>query len=401
MNETLQQFKKEMEAELSQLLMYWQQYTLDETNGGFVGQVDCNNIVHPFAPKGAVLNTRILWSFSAAYRHTGKAEYLRIANRALDYLLDHFIDKKNGGLYWSVDYKGQPLDTKKQVYAISFGIYALTEYYQCNAVEAIKTKAIALYELIIEHAYNNIHGGFIEALTEDWQPIADQRLSEKDDNTPKSMNTHLHVLEAFTNLYRIWPNENLSWHIKQLLNNFETHIINQQTNTMHLFFENDWTVQGHIVSFGHDIEASWLLLEAAEVLGDAELITRTKQTAIKMTDAARRGLDLDGGLWYEASQNFQHWIYEKHSWPQAEGMVGFFNAWQLTNEESFLKNSTGCWTFVKKHLKDSAGEWHWGMNKDGSLMQKDKAGFWKCPYHTTRACMEIIKRIDAYQSHAN
>ncbi len=394
MHQQLQQYNEEMQAELSQLLSYWQRYSVDEMYGGFVGKVDAQNNIQPFAHKGAVLNTRILWSFSASYRLTKNPAYLALANRALDYLLQHFMDDENGGLYWSLDYKGHPLDTKKQVYGLSFGIYALAEYYMANPFEPAKEKAIELFELIVQHAYDKENGGFIEALTADWQPIDDQRLSDKDDNMPKSMNTHLHVLEAFTNLYRIWPNEKLGWHIDQLLHHFEAHIINPHTNTMHLFFEKDWSVKGSTVSFGHDIEAAWLLLEAAEVLGDKHRLESIRMTSIALANAAIKGLDFDGGLWYEATDNFSHWIYEKHSWPQAEGMVGFFNTWQLTGDEAFLQRSIGCWNFVKQYLKDPAGEWHWGIYKDGTLMNKDKAGFWKCPYHTNRACMEIIKRIN-------
>ncbi|MEO7309480.1 MAG: AGE family epimerase/isomerase [Chitinophagaceae bacterium] len=393
----LQQYRQEMQEELKQLLAYWQHYTIDEVHGGFAGQVDANNIIHPFAPKGAVLNARILWSFAAAYRLTKEESYLNTADRALDYLLTHFIDMQHGGVYWSLDYKGQILDSKKQVYAIAFAIYALSEYYRCYQNDSIKEKAIEMYNVLVRRTYDKEHGGFKEAFTQDWQPIAEQRLSEKDDNTPKSMNTHLHVLEAFTNLYRIWPNENLGWHIEELMDDFENHIINQQTHTLHLFFEMDWTVKGDTISFGHDIEAAWLLLEAAEVLGDESIIERTKQTAVTIATAAVKGLDDDGGLWYESSGDGSHWVLEKHSWPQAEAMVGFFNAWQLTGDEKWLRHSVDSWHFAKQYLKDPAGEWYWGIYKDGSLMQKDKAGFWKCPYHTTRACMEIIKRIGKLQ----
>ena len=390
----LQQYKNEMQDELQQILQYWQHYTVDETYGGFVGEVDAQNIIHPSAPKGAVLNARILWSFAAAFNSTNNPSYLQLADRAFHYLSAYFFDKEHGGVFWSVDYTGKPLDTKKQVYAISFVMYALAEYYRAKPNEFVKQQAIDLYRLIIQHAYDKINGGFIEALTINWQPIKDFRLSDKDANTPKSMNTMLHVLEAFTNLYRIWADEDLCNHIKKLLNIFDTHIINKKTCHLHLFFDNDWTVKGNDISFGHDIEAAWLLQEAAEVIGDEKLISRVSANSLLLVAASEKGLDTDGGLWYEASAGYKHWVYEKHWWPQAEAMIGFFNAYQFTGNEKYLQQSLSCWQFVKNKLKDTAGEWHWGIRNSGALMNKDKAGFWKCPYHNSRACMELIKRID-------
>jgi cellobiose epimerase len=394
MEQILYHYKQEMREELQRLLQYWEDYTLDDVRGGFIGKVDAANVVHPEAPKGAVLNARILWSFAAAFRLTGEKRYRELADRAYQYIDTKFVDPAFGGVYWSVDCNGLPLDTKKQVYALSFTIYALAEYYQVTADEKALQTAKALYYLILKHAYDKQHGGFIEALTNDWKPITDFRLSSKDKNTPKSMNTHLHVLEAFTNLYRVWPDDNLGSHIERLIVDFEQHIIHPQTKHLQLFFDYDWTVMDTDVSFGHDIEASWLLLEAAEVLGNLALIRRTKETAVAIATAAAKGLDADGGLWYEADATYTHWVREKHWWPQSEGMVGFLNAYQLTGEANFLQQSLNCWAFVKKSLKDPQGEWFWGVDANGLYMNQDKAGFWKCPYHNTRACIEVIRRAD-------
>ena len=317
-----------------------------------------------------------------------------MATRAYDYITSYFIDKKYGGLFWSLNHLGEPLDKKKQVYAQAFGIYALSEYYKCKPIQEVLTQAVSLFEMLLDYAHDKKYSGFFEAFTLDWKPLPDQRLSEKDENAPKSMNTHLHLLEAFTNLYRVWPDKKLALHIENLLDDFQNHISNRENNTMHLFFENDWMVIGDVVSFGHDIEASWLLHEAAEVLDNESWIKKTSQVSINMVEAASKGLDEDGGLWYEASSDMKRWIYEKHWWPQAEAMVGFFNAYHLSGDEKYLEQSLNCWRFVKKFIKDNKnGEWFWGVQKDYSIMQKDKAGFWKCPYHNARACMEIIKKI--------
>lgn len=399
MKEMLIAYRQEMEQELQELLQYWAKYAIDERGGGFVGQVDMADNVIPDAPKGVVLNARILWSFAAAYGHTKNETHLAHADRALQYILEYFLDKEHGGAYWMVDHTGLPLDRKKQVYAIAFVIYALSEYHRISPNESVKDAALKLYELLLVHAYDKTHGGFIEALSADWQPIADRRLSDKDANTPKSMNTMLHVLEGFTNLYRIWPDEGLRDSIRGLLKDFDMHIINEKSHHLNLFFQNDWKVQGHEISFGHDVEASWLLHEAAEVIGDPELIQRTRILAVSMARAAARGLDSDGGLLYEFDTNYRKWVHEKHWWPQAEGMVGFLNAFQLTGDSVFLRQSLGCWNFVKERLKAPSGEWYWGITTDGSLIEKDKAGQWKCPYHNSRACLEVIRRVNELVAH--
>ena len=391
----LDQYKKELQNELSGLLNFWQKNTVDKEFGGFYGKLDNSNKVFPGAPKGSVLNSRILWTFSAAYNLTGNMDYLDTAERAFRYIIDHFIDKKYGGVYWTVDYKGDPYDTKKQIYALSFAIYGLSEFYQCSKNQQAKELAIELYNLIVEHSYDTINGGYIEALSRDWKEINDLRLSKKDANEKKSMNTHLHVLEGFANLYRIWPNEVLNKKIAELINIFLDHIIDKKSNHLVLFFDEEWNVKSNIISYGHDIEAAWLIQESAEITGNAELIQRVKTQSVKLANAAAEGLDNDGGLWYEYEADRDHLIKEKHSWPQAEAMIGFYNAWQITGDESYFKKSLASWQFVQDHILDKVnGEWFWGVTENYSLMEEDKVGIWKCPYHNGRACIELIRRIN-------
>jgi cellobiose epimerase len=397
MEKELVRYKKEMQQELENILAYWIQYTVDEVNGGFVGKIDKDNKIDTSAPKGSVLNSRILWSFSSAYNLTGKPEYLIHAERAFRYIINHFVDKEFGGVYWTVDHKGNPVDTKKQIYALSFAVYGLSEYYLALKDEEAKKHAILLYEAIVEYSYDPVHGGYIEALTRDWQEIGDLRLSNKDANERKSMNTHLHVLEGFANLYRVWPDQTLRQRITELIHIFLDHIIHQQTNHLVLFFDDEWNSKSNALSYGHDIEAAWLVLEAAEIIGDKELIETVKHRSVKVADAAARGLDVDGGLWYEKDLDKNHLVKEKHWWPQSEAMVGFFNAWQINGDESYLQKSINTWDFVQKHILDKeGGEWVWGVQEDYSLMEgEDKVGVWKCPYHNSRACIEIIRRISS------
>jgi cellobiose epimerase len=398
----LTEYKAAMQKELSSILQFWMEHTVDIKNGGFTGQIDFNNQLIETAPKGSVLNARILWSFAAAYNLTKNAAYLQNAQRAYQYICNYFIDKEHGGVYWTVDYKGNPLDTKKQVYAIAFTVYAFSEYYKAVNEPGVIQNAINLYDAIVQHSYDKQKGGYIEAFTRDWKTIEDARLSTKDANEKKTMNTHLHVLEAFTTLYSIWPYEPLKTRIKDLVQNFLQHIINPKTNTQHLFFDEDWQPKSQTVSYGHDIEATWLLQEAAEIIKDEALIKTVRRKAVAMADAAAEGLDADGGLWYEYEPADKILIKEKHMWPQAEAMVGFFNAWQNTGNELYLEQSAASWDFVQQHIHDKKnGEWLWGVTENYAPMPKDKVGIWKCPYHNSRACIEIIKRIDESVNYKN
>lgn len=392
----LNKLQAELDAELENILNYWIKNTVDNQHGGFVGRIDDRESVHHQAPKGSVLNARILWSFSAAYQIKPNEPYLKMAERAFQFIKDHFIDQQFGGVYWSVDYIGNPLDTKKQVYAIAFTIYALSEFYSASQNEEARQLAIELYHLLVVRSFDAEKTGYLEAFTRDWQSIDDLRLSTKDANEKKTMNTHLHVLEAYANLYKIWPDQGLKDQLTILIHNFLDHIIDLQNHHLVLFFDEDWNRRSDTVSYGHDIEASWLLLEAAEIIGNEQLITRLKKTAIEIADAAAEGLDHDGGLWYEYEPADNHLIRQKHWWVQAEAIVGFFNAWQVSGNQKYLNNAIQNWQFIKQYILDQEnGEWGWGVDAEGHLMPgEDKVGIWKCPYHNSRSCIELIKRIN-------
>lgn len=388
-------FREELSTELDKILVYWGNKTPDTVNGGFFGQLDARDQPQAEAPKGSVLNARILWAFSAAFNLTGDGIYLQQAERACKYILDHFVDKAAGGVYWTVDYKGNKLDTKKQVYASAFTIYALAEYYRATRIKQVLDSAIALYTVLEEKAYDRVYSGYFEAFTEDWSPIGDTRLSQKDVNVEKSMNTHLHVLEGYTNLYSIWPDAGLKGQILGLLDNFSRHIIGSESATQTLFFDAAWTVRSETISFGHDIEASWLLLEAARIISSEPLVRKFETVSLQLAEKVLGGLDQDGGLWYELEPATATLTKEKHWWVQAEAMVGFFNAWEISGRPVFLETSLRSWAYVQEKIIDKAGgEWHWGIQHDGTVMPgQDKAGIWKCPYHNSRACIELIRRI--------
>jgi mannobiose 2-epimerase len=391
----LKNFKTEVEKELSSILSWWIKYALDKENGGFYGKINNDNCVDNKAEKGLVLNARMLYTFSSAYLQNSKIEYLKIADEAFKYLVENFQDKENGGFYWALDFNGKVLDNKKQIYGQAFTIYALSEYYKISQNADVLELAKNCFLLIQKHSFDTVNDGYIEAFTIDWKEIIDNRLSTKDQNEKKSMNTHLHLIEAYANLFSIWPDDQLEHAIKKLLNNFKEHIIDKGTNHLNLFFTEIWEVKSTVFSFGHDIEAAWLLLEAAEIINDKKEIKIFKKIALQITDAAILGLNERGGLWNEFDSETKEWDKEMHWWPQAEAMVGFYNSWQVSNKEDYLSHSLQSWTFIKDHLIDyQNGEWYWGLHSDYLPMhEKEKAGFWKCPYHNSRACLEIIKRI--------
>jgi mannobiose 2-epimerase len=368
---------------------------VDAENGGYYGRIDGKGIVYPSADKGSVLNARILWTFSSAFRIYHKPEFLLCATRAKDYILDHFQDKKHDGVYWLLDNKGNRLDTKKQIYAQAFTLYALAEYYRATGDEIALKQAIIFYKIIEKHSFDEKLGGYFEAFSREWGEIGDLRLSTKDANEKKTMNTHLHVLEAYTNLYRVWKDDGLKRQLQALIEIFADKIVNSQTYHLNMFFTENWEDKTDLVSYGHDIESSWLLYEAAEVLGDHELASKIKGICIMITKAACEGLQSDGSLIYERFFENNHLDTDRHWWVQAEAVVGLFNTWQLTGDKSYQEKSVNAWNFIKNHIVDkSQGEWLWSVdaqmqpNREG-----DKAGFWKCPYHNARMCFEIIERI--------
>lgn len=394
MQTDLKNLKLELKLELQSILSYWMENTVDTKNGGFIGQIDYNNSKNNEAEKGSVLNARLLWTFSAAYKISENKEHLDTAKRAFEYLSNHFYDTEFCGIFWSVYYDGSPKDTKNQIYALAFAIYGLSEYYSVSKEEKALEIAIALYQKIQKHSYDDSNGGYLEAFTRDWQPIEDLRLSEKDANEKKTMNTHLHIIEGYANLYSVWKDESLRKVIVELLETIEKHFINTETGHLRLFFDENWTEKKDVISYGHDIEAAWLLLQCAEISGDPTLIANYKKHVIQIADATKEGIDSDGGLWYEYDLKTKELIHEKHWWPQSELMIGYFTAWQLSEKQEYLDVVFKNWDFTKKHIIDSEnGEWFWGVYADYSTMKKDKAGFWKCPYHNGRACIELIHRI--------
>lgn len=383
------------------ILSFWQERMVDNQQGGFYGRIDGYNVLHPDAEKGAVLNARILWTFAAAARVLNNTPYRILAARAYDYLMQRFMDREQGGVYWSLNADGTPLDTKKQTYAIAFAIYGLAEYVRLTNNQEALNAAIRLFEDLEAHAYkfenekmSKCKNGYVEALTRDWQPIADMRLSEKDENGVFTMNTHLHVLEAYTNLYRVLKNvqrddvqgtkERITKQLRTLIDIFANRIFDPATGHLMLFFDEKWQPSNTHTSPGHDIEAAWLLHEALEVFGDEELLNQTLPVIHSLAQAAEEDI-----------------MDEKEWWCYAEAVVGYIDQWKLYQEEKPIESNINlelaetAFHYIQTHLMDREnGEWFWAILPDGTPDRThDKAGFWKCPYHNSRMCIEIIERL--------
>ena len=373
----------------SGILPYW--LGLKDPKGGFYGEVSSDGKVLYDAPRGVILNARIIWSFAAAYQALHETSYLVAAVHARDYFLEHFCDHKYGGVYWSVEKDGERLDTKKQLYAQGFAIYGLSELYKVTKDDEVLKNAINLYKVVETYFADRENGGYIEALARDFSPLEDMSLSAHDINADKTMNSHLHILEAYANLYQVWPDEGLKGAVERLLDIIGTKVMAADGH-LQLYFRKDWSVMPGGVSYGHDIETSWLALECAFALKDLDIVNRVRPWALAMGKAGNEGILPDGSLRYEklldgTFDDSRQW------WVQAESVVGNLWLWKYHSDPQGADRALAAWKFIKEHLVDAAaGEWWWAMLPDGKPdLSQPKAGFWKCPYHNTRMCLQVLR----------
>lgn len=393
----IKDFLKRVQDELeNNILPFWLEHSVDHEHGGFVGELDDDLTVISDAHKGLILNSRLLWTFSAMARFAPNKHYYELADYAYQTLRNDFWDKRYGGGFWALDKNGIQVNKLKKTYAQSFLIYGLVEYYfSTKQIEALNL-AKELFYLLENHAYDVQHEGYFEVFEEDWQLSDNQQLSEEDMNAPKSMNTHLHLLEAYTHLYSAWKNSMLTKRLRSLIDIFQTKIINMETGHFQLFFDKEWNSQSKQISFGHDIEGSWLLYRAAQVLPDIVLRESVAQTALRIAQAVyHEAIGPKGGL-INGSNGNDDLNLETHFWCQAEAVVGFLNAFQLSRQKHFLETAWEIWQFIENYQIDKThGEWFWKLdsnhNPDRSM---PKISEWKCPYHNSRACIETIQRLN-------
>jgi len=395
--DTVSQFAQSVREELNQnLLPFWLQHVVDYDRGGFIGAMSNDLTVDTDACKGLILNARLLWTFSAAYRHNHDLHLRSLAERAYAYLEQCFWDREYGGMVWQVNPAGEKVDWQKKIYGQAFTVYAWVEYFRAFHVQSALEHAIALFKAIEQYSLDTKFGGYIEVCQQDWSAAEAARLSLKDLAEKKSMNNHLHVLEAYTNLYREWPDDQLRRQLLALINLFAQRILNRQNGHFDHFFNEAWESQSSSYTFGHDIEGSWLLWEAAQVLGDRDVLDSVREMTLGLARVTlEEGLDQDGGLFYEG-QAGRIIDDNKEWWPQAEALVGFLNAHELSGDREFFRAAQAVWEFIQNYLIDREfGEWFWRVDRTGRPDPKEpKVSEWKSPYHNVRACLEALQRLE-------
>jgi len=390
----LEQLKKEVSDDLTKnTLPYWTTRMVDNLNGGFYGRIDGNNIVYPEAEKGGILNARILWTYSSAYRVLGDKSYLRIAKRAYDYIIVHFIDREYGGAYLSLKADGTPSNTRKQVYTNAFFIYALSEYSRATGDKKALAEARKIFDLFEKHAADRESGGYYEVFNREWERIRERMIGESSDKDEKTMNTSLHVMEAFANLYRVSGDKVVGDRLRKMIEIFLDKIIDKKSSHLICFLDRNWNSTSTVDSYGHDIESSWLLYEAAVLLNDSELTGRVKTAGIKIANAAAEGFQPDGSMLTEKDYATGHITTQRSWWEQAETVVGYLNAFELTGDDSYLERSLKSWEYIKKDFIDKKGGSWFSYVSESGVPGGDKGGFWICPYHNGRMCMEVIERV--------
>ena len=392
-------FKEEVLTEHEQILKFWENYTIDEENGGFIGQIDSDMTKHSDADKGVILNARITWSFSAAYKYTNKTEYLKLATRAYNYLIDKFYDHENNGVYFMVDYKGNPTVDRNQVIAVAFVTYAFSEYYIATKNEEALDYALKLFDSLETYALDKEFNGYFDAFTKEWEKLDDMRMYPSDANATKTMNANFHIMVAYANIYRAYKDDKVKSALKNLIEVLLDKVIDTKRGSLNLFFETNWDIVPSNDNYGLDIEASWLIWDAVQVLGDKKLTEQIEPIVLKIVEhCLKYGYDKDGGMMNEGNDKDGVVNTYKSWWVQAESVIAFFNAYQMTEENKYLANSLLSWDFIKKYVIDyKYGEWFGTVAKDDHEpnLEESKIGPWKCPYHNSRMGLQIAERIDS------
>lgn len=369
------------------ILPYWEKYTVDPS-GGFYGTVTREGKPVADAPKGEILNARILWTFSIAYKTYGKTEYKQLADRAQRYFIDNFIDPEYGGVYVSLKSDGSILDSDKKTDGQAYAIYGLAEHFRSTGNLESLQQAISLFHTVEKNASDPKEGGYFDSFKREWgKPVPMGGRNKVLQGAVKSMNTHLHILEAYTTLYKVWRNDTLARSLRSVIEILANKVYNPATGHQRLYFDADWKQLGDIDSYGHDIEASWLLWEGAKALGDKQLTDSCAAITVNLATAARRdGLNSIGGMTIQTdhttgqSQRTMQW------WGQTENVNGCLAAWKITGDQKWLEAAMAGWQFIKDHFIDhKCGEWFRTLREDGTPVEEEpKCGMWNCPYHNSR-----------------
>lgn len=377
------------------LIPFWKSLRDDE-NGGYTGYFGYDLKADKTAVKGCILNSRITWFFANAYTLLKDISLLEEASHGFKFLKDACWDRKNGGVYWSVNYDGTPAETLKHTYNQAFSIYALSSYYEASRDREALDMAYRLYDIIEEKMRDAL--GYKEAFDESFHEIDNDKLSENGVMASRTMNTLLHVFEAYTELYRVDRNEKVADKIRWMMDLFAEKVYNPALHRQEVFFDDEWHSIIDLHSYGHDIETAWLVDRGIEVLGDEvyerKLSPITQDLTAQIYRAAFDGSSLANECERGVVNDWRVW------WVQAETVVGFLNGYEKTGREAYLEAALNVWAYIKEHLIDkrdgyAAGrEWYWRVGTDGAPDETQPiAEPWKCPYHNGRMCFEVIRRL--------
>lgn len=382
----------EFTFELEAISNWWSSYAVDHMHGGFLGEVSNEQYGDHFAPKGVVATARILWFFSEAALSTGEENLKTLAERAYRYIASHFWDVEHGGVFWSVNPDRSPADTKKQTYAQAFVIYGYVSYYKLTGDKSAIIAAQDLYDLIENWTFEADANGYNEALSRNWKSLSDVRLSEYDSNYPFTMNTHLHLMEAYSALYEIRPTDRVRLSLENLIEIHLEKIIFDKGARLGMFFDKNWNDKSSGISHGHNIEASWLIWEASQILNNDSISQRVEKVTISLANACYE--QAFAGYGYVINETTLSGEVDSVSvwWVQAEALVGFLNAYVLTDDSRFLNAAKAIWAFTKEnHIDHNKGEWFWNARNHEAIRSRSyKAGMWKAPYHNGRAMLESV-----------
>ncbi|MFG6413633.1 AGE family epimerase/isomerase [Roseateles sp. DC23W] len=394
--EQLRQWAERWRDELlSNVLPWWQRQIFDAEGRVLGGRSNDGRVLE--APRSAVLGTRLLWTFASAEQRLALPPRPQL-DWAWAWVSQGLTDPEHGGVFWHVDAQGQPLAAHKQVYAQAFAIYALCAAHAARPDPERRAlqQALEFFELLQAHAFDQADGGCWEGFTRDWLPLPGARLSDKEPPAPKTMNTMLHVLEALTELLRHHRVPAVEARLRELLVLFIERIWLPGPRCFGLFFSHDWRVLTPQVSWGHDIETAWLLVRAADVLGDATLLARSRDLAVQVADAVlARGVAPDGSVHGEGRFDGRITDDQRHWWCQAEAVVGFWDAWQISGDPRHANAAWRAWRYIDRHHVDRVGgDWFKTLDVQGRVVAAvPKAGLWECPYHHVRSGLEMIERL--------
>lgn len=381
--------KEEVERELTgHILPFWKKLE-DLEYGGFYGYMDFDLQLDRKAEKGCILNSRILWFFSTCCLQMRDPECLAMADHAYRFLTEHCLDKEEGGIFWSVTYDGQPLDTTKHTYNQAFAIYALSAYYQATGKEEARELALDLFKLIESRMRDE--GGYLEAFDRAFQPSCNEKLSENGVLAERTMNTILHVLEAYTGLLQATGDGTVRQKLSEALQIVLDHIYLPEDKHLGVFFDSSYHSLIDLYSYGHDIEATWLLDLAAETVDDAALTKRIYSLTDTLVEQFyQRGFD-----GHSSPMECENGVVKEDRvwWVEAETVNGFLNAYRRHPEKKeYLKAAENTWDYIKTKVIDPrpGSEWYWSVNPDGTPERKPIVEPWKCPYHNGRMCLRTM-----------